>query len=86
MSKKSLHNYYTKANGKIKTLSGKYEFTAKAWNAYAELLALREYAADCRKNSDWRLYEKMYNRLVNSDRFGLAIYVEQQMLRNKEVH
>ena len=86
MSKKSLRNYSTIAQSKVNTLSGKYAFSPVAWNAYAELLALREYAKDCKKNSDYKLYNKMYNRLVNSDRFGLAIYVEQQMLRNKEVY
>ena len=84
MSKNSLVSSYTSAQNKINTLSGKYAFSPAMWNAYCSLLALRIYASDCKKNSDWKLYDKMYNRFVNSDKFGLALYVEHEMLRNKE--
>ena len=83
--KHPIQHYFTTAENKIQTLSGKYAFSAAAWNAYAELLMLREFSVDCEKDSDWKLYDKMYDNLADSDKFGLALYVEHETLRNKEV-
>ena len=85
MSKKSLIQYSTIATGKINTLKWKYSFSPEAWNAYHELLALREFARDMKKNSDMKLYDKHYYKLVNSGHFGMSIIVEQTLLRSKEV-
>ena len=80
---KPAFDYYSNiAAGKIKNYAKTYTFSAEAWNAYGELLTLREYAKDMKKNNERKLYEKAYNQFVNGKDFGIALVVEHRILKD----
>lgn len=74
--------YSTIASNKINIYKQTFTFSSEEWNAYSELLALREYARNINKNNERKLYNKMYNKFINSGKFGLALATEHAILKS----
>lgn len=53
----------------------------RAWSCYAELRELRIEGAALTKESEYRRYDKIWRKFCKSDRFGLAVFVQQFVLK-----